>query len=153
MKELSSDKVGATAAGGVFTSIMIGALVLSIIGISVSQIMSEGNTNYNMGANTTTLASFNQVEQVTNLTSDMNTAFNNNATTGGGTSLTSFDTVFSLGLTISRLAAAIPGIYVSIIGDAANQIGVPAVYVTIITLMLVIIIISIFLALLLGKYL
>lgn len=153
MKELHESRTGATAAGGVFTSIMIGALVLSIIGISVTTIMSEGNTNYNLGANTSTLDNFNQVQQVNNLTESMNTAFNTNSTTTGSTFANSFDTVFALGITISRLAAAIPGIYVNIISDAAEQIGIPAVYITIVTLMLIIIIISIFLALLLGKYL
>jgi len=150
---MKTNKAGATPAGGVFTSIMIGALLLSIIGISVSQIMTEGNNNYGLNTNTSTLQTFNQVEQVSNLTNSMNTAFNTNSTTTGSSFANSFDTVFALGITISRLAAAIPGIYTSIISDAAEQLGVPSIYVTIATLAIIIIIISIFLALLLGKYL
>ena len=78
MKQNTMDTKGNTASGGVFTTIMVGALVLSIIGLSLSTIMSEGNTNYGLNANTTTLESFNQVNQVSNLTSSMNNAFNTN---------------------------------------------------------------------------
>lgn len=153
MKQNTMDTKGNTASGGVFTTIMVGALVLSIIGLSLSTIMSEGNTNYGLNANTTTLDSFNQVNQVSNLTSSMNNAFNTNSTTTGSTFANSFDTVFALGLTISRLAASIPGIYINIISSAVEQIGAPLWITNIAALAIILIVISIFLALLLGKYL
>lgn len=145
---------GASVGGGVFTTILVGALILSVVAIIAAQIVTEGNNNYNLGANTSEYAVFDQVEQVNNLTSNMNSAFNTNSTTTGGTFANSFDTVFGLGLTLSRLSAAVPGIYAAIINGAAQQLGIAdSSLLNVAVLVLIIIIITVFMALLLGKYL
>lgn len=144
---------GVNIAGGVFTTLMIGSLVVAMAVIAFGTLVNEGNTTYNLNANSTELQAFNQFNSTSELTSDMNSAFNSNSSiTGGGTS-SSFDTVFSLGLTISKLASNIPTIYSTILTAAAESLGIDQAYVNAIILIFIIIVITVFLALLLGKYL
>lgn len=145
---------GVNIAGGVFTTIMIGSLVVAMAVIAFGTLVNEGNTTYNLNANSTELQAFNQFNSTSELTSNMNAAFNSNSTvTGGGGIIGSFDTVFSLGLTISKLASNIPAIYATILTAAADSLGIEQVYVNAIILILIIIVITVFLALLLGRYL
>lgn len=147
------ERKGASVTGGIFMTIVGGTIVLVLLGLSFSQIMTEGSTNYGGNYNESDLEPYNQASEIGNITQGMSDAFNTNSTTTGSSTINSFDTVFSIGLSLGRLAMAIPGVYSSMITAAGESLGIPQAIITLVQYGLILIIVGIFMLLLLGKYL
>jgi len=139
--------------GGIFVTVIITALVIGVMAYAFSSLMSEGSANYNSTYEASVYNNLNRVNEIQNLTSDMNEAFigtNRTAATGGLSE--AFNDAFLTGITVTRLATSIPGTYRAIIQAGADTVGIDAFYVNVAFIILVVIIIGVGLALLLGRY-
>lgn len=149
--KLPDERKGASVTGGIFMTVVGVTIVLVLMGLSFSQIMTEGSTNYGGNYNESDLEPYNQASEIGNITQGMSDAFNTNSTTTGSSTINSFDTVFSIGLSLGRLAMAIPGVYSSMITAAGTSLGVPAIIITLVRYGLIIVVLGIFMMIVLGR--